>query len=50
MTEELVVAKGGKEQRYTTLVPQIEALVAGETDRVANMANVAAAIKQTFRH
>jgi GAF domain-containing protein len=29
-------------------VPQIKALIAGETDQIANMANVAAALKQTF--
>ena len=31
-----------------TLLPQLQSLTAGETDVVANMANVAAALKQTF--
>lgn len=33
---------------YATLLPQIKALVEGESNRVANLANVAAALKQTF--
>jgi GAF domain-containing protein len=48
MAEELVVKPGNKEERYEALLPQIEALIAGEDDAVANMANVAAALKQTF--
>lgn len=48
MAENLIISDGNKEQRYTTLLPQIAALVEGETDAVANMANVAAALKQTF--
>lgn len=31
---------------YQTLLPQIESLVAGETDTIANMANVAAALHE----
>ncbi len=50
MAENLIIAAGDKEQRYIALIPQIEALIAGETDPVANMANVAAALKQTFDH
>ena len=37
-----------KRQLYETLLPQLQSLTAGETDVVANMANVAAALKQTF--
>jgi GAF domain-containing protein len=48
MAEELTVKKGGKEEMYKALLPQLEALLAGETDAVATMANVAAALKQTF--
>ena len=48
MAENLIISDGNKEQQYQTLLPQIAALVAGETDSVANMANVAAALKQTF--
>ena len=36
--------KTGKEQRYEALLPEVEALTENETDAVANMANIAAAI------
>lgn len=48
MAEELIINQGDKAARYETLLPQIAALLAGETDTIANMANVAAALKQTF--
>lgn len=48
MAENLIVSDGNKEQQYQTLLPQIESLLAGETDVIANMANIAAALKQTF--
>lgn len=48
MAESLIVSDGNKEQQYQTLLPQIESLLAGETDVIANMANIAAALKQTF--
>ncbi len=37
-----------KAEKYQLLLPQIEALVAGETDSIAKMANVAAALHETF--
>lgn len=37
-----------KQETYQTLLPQIESLVAGETDAIANMANVAAALHEAF--
>lgn len=37
-----------KQQTYQTLLPQIESLVTGETDLIANMANVAAALHEVF--
>ena len=48
MAENLIIGEGDKEQQYQTLFPQIEALLAGETDMTANMANGAAALKQMF--
>ena len=33
---------------YAALLPQIEALISGETDLVANQANIVAAIKEVF--
>jgi len=37
-----------KQARYEALLPQIEALVSGETDLIANMANVAAVLHEAF--
>lgn len=37
-----------KQDTYQSLLPQIEALTDGETDLIAKMANVAAALHQTF--
>jgi L-methionine (R)-S-oxide reductase len=49
MAEELVVVAGGdKGERYGGLIPQVEALVMGEADLVANLSNIAAALRQTF--
>ena len=48
MAEELIIASGSKQVAYSTLVPQIKALTSGEHDLVANCANIAAALKQTF--
>ncbi|MBR4849039.1 MAG: GAF domain-containing protein [Bacteroidaceae bacterium] len=49
MAEELKIANGGKEERYALLYKQIEVLVEGEADTIANMANVSAMIHHTFR-
>jgi L-methionine (R)-S-oxide reductase len=49
MPENLKIAQTiNKKEKYNSLTPQIEALVAGETDVVANLANIAAALKTTF--
>ena len=48
MAEELIVAQGGKEEKYEVLYRQVEALMEGESDMIANMANVAAMIHSTF--
>ena len=37
-----------KEDKYRNLIAQIDALISGEPDKIANLANVAAALKQTF--
>lgn len=51
MAEELIISPStDKQQRYETLVPQIEALVSGEPDVVANLSNIAAALKQTMNY
>jgi L-methionine (R)-S-oxide reductase len=49
MAEELIISTSGdKEERYATLIPQIEALVMDEPDFIANLSNIAAALKQTM--
>jgi L-methionine (R)-S-oxide reductase len=48
MAEDLSITRGTKEEQYTSLIPQIEGLLTGEPDLVANMANVAAALKEQF--
>ena len=48
MAEDLQIIKGTKEEQYEALIPQIKGLVEGETDLVANMANIAAALKEQF--
>ena len=48
MAENLIIAEGGKERKYKLLHKQIAALVDGESDTIANMANVAAMIHATF--
>lgn len=48
MAEELRIKKGDKQEMYETLLPKIASLIGNETDQVANMANIAAALKQTF--
>ena len=46
MAEELFIStSSNKAERYQTLLPQIEALIAGEKDLIANLANIASALK-----
>ena len=48
MAEDLQIAKGTKENKYSSIIPQIEALISYETDLVANLANIVAALKEQF--
>ena len=49
MAEELVINnRDTKEQRYKTIIPQIKSLIEGETNMIANLANISAALKQGF--
>ncbi len=48
MAEDLLISKGNREEQYRSLVPQVRALLEGENDLVANLANVAAALKEQF--
>lgn len=49
MSEQLIIQGDTKQERYATLLPQLEAMVAYETDEIANMANFAACIIDTFK-
>lgn len=48
MSEDLHFLSGSKEEQYRSLLPQIQSLIEGEEDLVANLANVAAALKEAF--
>ena len=49
MAEDLTISTGTKEEQYLNLVPQIGGLLEGESDLVANMANVVAALREQFK-
>lgn len=48
MAEQLILEGKSREERYRELYPQLRALLSAETDRIANLANMAAALRQTF--
>ena len=48
MAEELNIIEGTKEEKYEALLKQIKSVVADESDLIANMANVASMIHETF--
>jgi L-methionine (R)-S-oxide reductase len=49
VAEELILSTStDKQERYNALLPQIESLIAGEPDVVANLSNIAAALKQAM--
>ncbi len=48
MAEDLSITTGTKKEQYETLLPQIQALITGEEDLTANLANIAAALKEQF--
>jgi L-methionine (R)-S-oxide reductase len=48
MAEDLSVATGTKVEQYQSLIPQIKGLLEGEPDLIANLANIAAALKEQF--
>ena len=49
MAEDLSIIQGTKQEQYEQLIPQIRGLLDGETDMVANLANIAAALKEQFK-
>ena len=48
MAEDLHIIQGDKKTQYETLIPQIQGLITGEPNLVANLANIAAALKEQF--
>lgn len=48
MAEDLYIAAGTKVEMYTTIIPQIKALIDGESDLIANLGNISAALKEQF--
>ncbi|MBO4574288.1 MAG: GAF domain-containing protein [Bacteroidales bacterium] len=48
MSENLIIKGESKRELYENLLPQIKSLVEGETDVIANMANISACLKDTF--
>ncbi len=49
VAEDLKIAiTGGKKEKYETLIPQLRSLLEAESDLIANLANIAAALKETF--
>lgn len=49
MAEELIISvSSDKKVKYQTLVEQLNGLVSGEPDLLANLSNIAAALKQTM--
>ena len=48
MSEDLLVISGTKAEKYEALLPQISALVSGESDLIANLANITGALKEQF--
>src|SRR5436309_4989115 len=48
MAEDLYIKQGTKEEQYQALLPQIKALIVGEEDLIANLANICGALKEQF--
>ena len=48
MAEDLHIQQGTKEEQYQNLLPQIKALLEGEPDIIANLANICGALKEQF--
>jgi GAF domain-containing protein len=48
MSEDLNIITGTKEDQYQSLLPQIKGLLEGEPDLIANLANIAGALKEQF--
>ena len=48
MAEDLNIITGTKNEQYESIISQIKGLLQGETDFIANLANITAALKEQF--
>jgi len=48
MAEDLIIVSGSKTEKYEAVIPQIKALIEGEEDLIANLANITSALKEQF--
>lgn len=48
MTTEIIKIESSKEEQYLQLIPQIKEIIEHEEDLIANLANIAAVLKQQF--
>ena len=48
MAEDLRIIVGSKKSQYDSILPQVSSLIDGESDQIANMANICAALKEQF--
>ena len=48
MAEDLIIVNSSKEEAYISITPQIKALITGEPDLIANLANITGALKEQF--
>ncbi len=48
MAEDLTIIEGDKTEQYNALLPQVKAIIDGEPDLIANLANISAALKEQF--
>lgn len=49
MSEDLEIISGTKEEQYLSLLPQVEAVIKGEPDLIANLANITACLHDQFK-
>ena len=48
MAEDLIITGNTKTELYEGLLPQIKGLISGESNQVANLGNICAALKEVF--
>jgi L-methionine (R)-S-oxide reductase len=48
VAEDIIISGTTKEEKYSSMLPQLKALLEGESDETANLANIAAVLKYTF--